>query len=76
VHPQRNREYYNLVKKIQGLLNNPDWEIIVEHCYRESNKAADFLANMGIAQSTFSVTFEFPPISLMKILSKGNSFAA
>ena len=76
MHPQRNRPYYHLVKQSQELLNHPDWEVIVEHCYRESNKAADFLANMGIAQSTVSVTFEFPPDSLRKILYEDNSFVA
>ena len=54
-------EYYRLVKKSQELLNNPDWEVIVEHCYHESNKVADYLANMGIVQSTITVIFEIPP---------------
>ena len=73
MHPPKNKEYYYLVKKSQELLNNPDWEVIVEHCYRESNQAVDFLANLGTTQSTASVIFEVPPVSLRKILIVDNS---
>jgi len=64
----RHRAYYHLVEQSQKLLNCPDWGIVVEHCYRESNRATDFLANMGIAQLSTSVTFEPPPDPLRKIL--------
>ena len=47
-HP-KNKGYYFLVKRSQELLNNSEWDVKVEHCYRESNQAADFLANMGLA---------------------------
>ncbi|MCI08973.1 ribonuclease H protein, partial [Trifolium medium] len=37
-----------LVKKIRQLIQL-DWEVVVHHAYRESNKCADALANIGCA---------------------------
>jgi len=34
VHPPKQRGYYYLVKKCQDLLNDPEWDVLVEHCYR------------------------------------------
>ena len=45
-HP-KNKGYCFLVKQSQELLNLSDWDVKVEHCYRESNQAADLLANLG-----------------------------
>ena len=72
----RHRAYYHLVKQSQDLLNCPDWDVVFEHCYRESNRAADFLANMGIAQTSAFVLFDSPPAPLGKTLYEENSVVA
>jgi len=74
-HP-KNKGYCFLVKQSQELLNLSDWDVKVEHCYRESNQAADLLANMGLAQSTASVILTGPPSSLRRILALDNSCVA
>jgi hypothetical protein len=37
---------WSLVHRIQGLIQL-DWEIIIQHSYREANRCADILANLG-----------------------------
>lgn len=37
---------WSLVSKIRRLLQS-DWEVKIYHVYREANKCADVLANMG-----------------------------
>ena len=68
----KNRAYFYLIRKCQELLNNPAWEVVAEHCYRESNQAADFLAKIGSLQSSAFVIFEAPPDPLRKILAVDN----
>jgi len=68
----KNCAYRYLISKCQEFLQNPDWEVVLEHCYRESNQAADFLANVGVLQSSASVILEVPPAPLRKILAIDN----
>ena len=44
--------YGKTIKKCQMLMTDPDWTVKISHCFRESNKVADFLANRGVVQST------------------------
>ena len=68
----KNSTYRYLVSQCQEFLNSPDWEVVVEHCFREANQAADFLANLGITQSSASVVLGTPPDPLRKILAVDN----
>ena len=44
------------------------WNVIIEHCYRETNKAADHLANLGAEQQDPLIFLDHPPISVKSIL--------
>ncbi|CAN1824587.1 Putative ribonuclease H protein At1g65750 [Linum perenne] len=41
-----NHQHLSLVRQFQEMLTW-NWEVSIEHIYREANKAADFLANSG-----------------------------
>jgi ribonuclease HI len=49
-----------LVRKIQGLMEQ-DIEVQFKHVYREANKVADWLANLGCTLANGSIFYEFPP---------------
>jgi L1 cell adhesion molecule like protein len=38
-----------------------DWEVNISHVFREANRCADKLANMGSAGSTELVLYDYPP---------------
>ncbi|MCH94985.1 putative non-LTR retroelement reverse transcriptase, partial [Trifolium medium] len=65
-----------LLKKIRSLLDGP-WEVKIIHVFREANRCADMLANMG---SEGPIGFEFfanPPPRVMQIVDddiRGVSF--
>jgi ribonuclease HI len=50
----------SLVRKIQGLMEQ-DIEVQFKHVYREANKVADWLANLGCTLANGSIFYEFPP---------------
>ena len=41
-------ENYSLVRQCTDLLSSTGWQVRVSHCYREANKVADKLANIGL----------------------------
>ena len=41
----------HLLKSCKKLIEDPDWVVCIKHVYREGNRAADWLANHGVAQS-------------------------
>jgi hypothetical protein len=49
-----------LVQKIRQMLAL-DWEVVVHHSYRESNKCADALANIGCKLGYGSVVYDRCP---------------
>jgi hypothetical protein len=49
-----------LIKRIRALLQE-DWEVNISHVFREANRCADALANMGSAGSTELVLYDYPP---------------
>ena len=46
--PPTNSPYIHIIRKCIALIRNRDWVVQVEHCYREANRAADWLANYGV----------------------------
>lgn len=37
-----------IIKQCFELLYRPQWKVVISHCYREANQAADWLANRGL----------------------------
>ncbi|GJS34621.1 ALA-interacting subunit 3-like protein [Tanacetum coccineum] len=50
------------VKKCRNILKSLDWKVKLEHCYREANRAADWLANHGCEQEERLCMFDSPPL--------------
>lgn len=46
--PPTNSPYIHIIRKCNALIQNHEWMIKVEHCYREAKRAADWLANFGV----------------------------
>jgi ribonuclease HI len=65
-----------LIRKIRDLLNGP-WEVKIIHVYREANRCADMLANMGSEGIGGIEFFVNPPDRVRQIVredSRGVSF--
>lgn len=41
-------ECHHIINHCRFLLKEEDWEVRLVHCYREGNRAADWLANQGV----------------------------
>ena len=50
-----------LVQQCRRILQLPDWEVKVNHCFRETNRVADALANLGIGLNCEFMYFNEPP---------------
>ena len=50
-----------LVQQCRRILQLPDWEVKVNHCFRETNRVADALANLGIGLNCEFIYFNEPP---------------
>ncbi|KAL2935020.1 hypothetical protein RDABS01_018139 [Bienertia sinuspersici] len=59
-----------IIKLCKQLISKPEWTVIIFHCYRESNKAADWLANYGTSHSMNLMIEEVPYPELAAILSE------
>jgi ribonuclease HI len=65
-----------LMRKIRTLLDGP-WEIRIIHVYREANRCADMLANMGSEGTSGIVYFANPPSRVVQLVDddvRGVSF--
>ncbi|CAJ2662636.1 unnamed protein product [Trifolium pratense] len=56
-----------LVKHIRRMLDL-DWEIKIEHAYRESNKCADAMANIGCHLDRETIFYDSCPIRIKELL--------
>ncbi|KAK9265995.1 hypothetical protein L1049_012495 [Liquidambar formosana] len=59
--------HLTLVTDCRSLLQR-DWQVQIQHVYREANKCADFLAKYGASQVTNFVILNDPPSDLVAIL--------
>ena len=66
--PPTNSPYIHIIRKCNALIQNNEWMVRIEHCYREANRAADWLANFGVALVTKFVLLEAVPSDLRSIL--------
>jgi hypothetical protein len=55
------------MRKIRTLLDGP-WEIRIIHVYREANRCADMLANMGSEGTSGIVNFANPPSRVVQLV--------
>lgn len=40
--------YIHLIRRCKSLIRRHEWVIIITHCYREANRAANWLANYEV----------------------------
>ena len=57
-----------LLQKCTGLLEWAGWEVKFNHCFREANQVADFLANLGCEGSVGVTIHSSPPIGVGEAL--------
>lgn len=62
----KNHAYFCILNECQNLVQNGDWNVQVNHCFREANKAADLLTL--VYQATSLVLYDSPPPGLYQIL--------
>ena len=51
-----------------ALISRNEWEVKVTHCYREANRAADWLANFGVTSQEKFVMLQAVPRDLHAVL--------
>jgi len=61
-------EHAPILSQCKDLINHEGWQVIISHCYREANKVADTLANMGCNLSSDVVIFDYPPPEVKEVL--------
>lgn len=66
--PPANSPFIHIIRKCMALINNSEWVVKVEHCYREANRAADWLANYGVSLEEKFVLLAVVPVDLKAIL--------
>ncbi|KAL9228579.1 hypothetical protein vseg_004142 [Gypsophila vaccaria] len=57
-----------LVHRSRELIALEGWEVRIDHTYREANRAADWLANLGVRSAPNTTIFGTPPAELRSIL--------
>lgn len=45
-----------------------NWSVRIRHVYREANRVADRLANMGVEQAEAFIVYDDPPASIRELL--------
>ncbi|KAL2893701.1 hypothetical protein RDABS01_009610 [Bienertia sinuspersici] len=61
-------ECFHLFNQCRKLITSSSWEIAFKHCYREGNKVADKLANVGVSQLESVVYYESPQGDVVSLL--------
>jgi ribonuclease HI len=59
---------WNIMKKIRDLLKL-NWEVRIRHIFREGNRCADVLANLGCNPDVVWTSYQEAPSDLLQILS-------
>ena len=62
-----NHPLYSLIHSCKNLIDE-DWQCLIRHVYRESNKVADYLANLGHSLELGVTYFEDPPLQVLGLL--------
>jgi len=53
----------------RDLIEREGWEVKISLCYREVNRVADKLANLGVEKEVGVVYFDSPPKEILDILN-------
>ncbi|KAL2944461.1 hypothetical protein RDABS01_032808 [Bienertia sinuspersici] len=61
-----------VVKQCLKLLSNPNWTVMISHCYRQANRAADWLANHGVSQNLHVNYPSYLPPGLAAVVREDN----
>lgn len=61
-------ECAHIITRCKMMLAATDWEVRIVHCFREGNRVADNLANIGVTQSEALVYFDAPPQAITQLL--------
>lgn len=61
-------ECHYIIQQCRNLISVTNWEIVINHSYREGNKVADCLANLGVIQEERIRYFHTPPYEISKLL--------
>lgn len=64
----KNSPYIHIIRKCRSLIRRQEWEVTISHCYREANRAVDWLANFGVDMTPKVVIFEAVPVGLHAVL--------
>lgn len=62
------RDCVHVIHSCRNMIKNNDWEVSIFHVYREGNRAADWLANVGVQQNSKFEMIQVPPLELGKIM--------
>ncbi|KAL2936646.1 hypothetical protein RDABS01_006994 [Bienertia sinuspersici] len=62
--------HMQLIKHCKAIVERDQWIVTFAHCYREANRAADWLANQGVNQAHPEVEDAAPNSDLMRILNE------
>lgn len=63
-------ECSHLIEHAIKLIESPAWTVKIIHVYREGNRAADWLANHGVAQHIRLQIFPSAPLELSRIIDE------
>ena len=63
-------ENYSLVRQCTDLLSSTGWQVRVSHCYREANKVADKLVNIGVRLNSHFMYLDSPPKEVHALLAQ------
>ena len=68
--------FIHIIRRCQAFMARKEWVVKIEHCYRETNRAADWLANRGVFLDQKMTMFEAIPKDLHAILLEDHSGVA
>lgn len=58
----------HIIRRCKNFLRRQDWQVTIHHCYREANRAADWLANFGVDRTEKFTMVGAAPAGLRAIL--------
>lgn len=61
-------ECFYMLQQYRHIISHYDSNIRILHCYREGNKVADKLANVGVVQEEKIVYFNVPPHKITSLI--------